>query len=281
MPGGPTGIVGIGLIGGSLALALRRAHPGARLVGVDCGPAIDRAKALGALDEVGPDLSLLAGAELVVLAAPVRQNTELLRELSAVLAGPVLITDTGSTKRAVLEAARALPPQISFVGGHPLAGAARAGATAARADLFEGRRWLITPSAATRRPEDVERVAAMAETVGATPQTIDAVVHDRLTAFLSHLPQLTASALMEVVGGGVGAEGLALAGPGLADTTRLASSPTGIWRDICETNADAIAPALDALIETLQRLRGDLTQGDAVEEVFASARRWRGILESR
>jgi prephenate dehydrogenase len=103
--------------------------------------------------------------------------------------------------------------------------------------------------------------------------------HDRLLAFLSHLPQLTASALMEVVGDAVGETGLALAGRGLADTTRLASSPADIWKDIAASNADQIAPAIDALIAALQAIKQDLRSGDRLEELFDSANRWRGLLK--
>ena len=273
------GIAGIGLIGGSLALALRRARPGIRMVGVDRGPALERAAALGVFDVVDTDVGALAGADLVVLAAPVRQNAELLRSLPPVLTASVLVTDTGSTKRAVIEAARGLPPHISFVGGHPLAGSAQGGATAARPGLFEGRRWLLTPGPATRSPGDVEALAGLVTLCGATPHVMDAAAHDRIVAALSHLPQLTASALMQVVGDTVGGDNLALAGPGLADATRLAASPPAIWQDICATNADAIAPLIEALIETLQRLRDDLPHGEVITEVFTSAREWRGKIE--
>jgi prephenate dehydrogenase len=274
------GVVGIGLIGGSVALAVRRARPDAELVGVDRGPALDRASALGVFDRLGSELTTLAGAEVIVLAAPVRQNAALLARLGTALTAPVLLTDTGSTKRVVVEAARSLPAHVSFVGGHPLAGAAQAGAGAARADLFDGRPWLLTPSEATRTPADLERVRAFVLALGAQPRVIDAEAHDRAIAFLSHLPQLTASALMHVVGRAVGDGDLSLAGPGLADTTRLAASPPAIWRDIWATNNDAIVPALDALIETLTRLRNDLPAGDVIAEVFGSAGRWREIVES-
>jgi prephenate dehydrogenase len=110
------------------------------------------------------------------------------------------------------------------------------------------------------------------------PRSLDPVAHDRLLAFLSHLPQLTASALMQVVGDAVGQEGLALAGRGLADTTRLASSPAEIWRDIAATNADEIGPALDVLIAMLQDLRRDLPTGDRLADVFSSAAVWRRAL---
>jgi len=273
------GVVGIGLIGGSVALAIRRARPDAELVGVDRGPALERASAMGVFDRLGSELSTVASSDFIVLAAPVRQNAALLPRLGEALRSPALVTDTGSTKRVVLEAARSLPPHVSFVGGHPLAGAARAGAGAARADLFEGRPWLLTPCDATRGPADLERVRVFVAMLGAQPRVIDAEAHDRAIAFLSHLPQLTASALMHVVGCAVGERDISLAGPGLADTTRLAASPPAIWRDICATNSDAIVPALDALIETLTRLRGDLSTGDVIAEVFGSAGRWRGIVE--
>jgi prephenate dehydrogenase len=273
------GIVGIGLIGGSLALAARRARHDVELFGVDRGEALARASAMGVFDRLGEGPSTLAGADIIVLAAPVRQNAALLAAVAEALPGPLLVTDTGSTKRAVLEAARALPPHVSFVGGHPLAGAARSGADAARADLFQGRPWLLTPCEATRAPADVDRIAALVTALGAEPRAIEGDAHDRLIAFLSHLPQLAASALMHVVGSQVGASALELAGPGLSDTTRLAASPPAIWRDICATNADAIAPALDALIETLQRLRHDLDAGEVIAEVFDSAGRWRDIVE--
>ncbi len=116
--------------------------------------------------------------------------------------------------------------------------------------------------------------------LGAEPRVLDPRAHDRMLAFLSHLPQLTASALMQVVGDAVGDEGLALAGRGLADTTRLASSPPDIWQDIAATNADEIGPALDALIAVLQDLRGDLSEGERLNEVFVEAARWRASAEA-
>jgi prephenate dehydrogenase len=112
----------------------------------------------------------------------------------------------------------------------------------------------------------------------ARPSTMDAERHDRLMAFLSHLPQLTASALMEVVGSAAAADGLRLAGRGLVDTTRLAASPASVWREICAANADELGEALDHLIERLTELRADLTRGDAVEVIFGEAARWRAEL---
>jgi prephenate dehydrogenase len=268
------GIVGLGLIGGSLALAARRAWPTIRIVGVDRGAALEAARWLVAFDALADRPAALRGADLVVLAAPVRQNAIVLRELANVLDEEVLVTDVGSTKRAIADAAGELPSRVSFIGGHPLAGAARGGLTLARGDLFEGRQWLLTPSSLAPRHDHLVRLQAFVSGLGARPQVMSADQHDRLLAYLSHLPQLAASALIDTVGRAVG-DRIDLAGPGLADTTRLASSPSAIWEDICATNADAIGPALDALIATLQSLRDRLDDPGAIATLFASAQAWR------
>jgi prephenate dehydrogenase len=216
----------------------------------------------------------------VILAAPVRQNLALLDELDANVRLPAVITDTGSTKRDIVAAARRLPARFTFIGGHPLGGAAASGLEHARPDLFKGRPWLFTPSG-DGSSEALEKLLAFARALGAEPKVVNVAAHDRLLAYLSHLPQLTASALMGVVGEAVGDEGLALAGRGLTDTTRLASSPAEIWKDIAATNADEIGPALDGLIAVLQELRQDLTSGDKLSDIFTSASDWRGRLAGR
>ena len=271
------GIVGLGLIGGSVAMAARRAWPEVQVAGVDRGAALDAARLVTVFDVLGDTVSVLRGADLVIFAAPVSQNIALLPALGQVLDKPALISDTGSTKRATVAAAAHLPDHLTFVGGHPLAGAARGGLSLARGDLFAGRPWLITPASATRSPDDVRRLESFVSGLGGEPRIMDAADHDRLFAFLSHLPQLAASALMHTVGDAVGGR-IELAGPGLIDTTRLATSPADIWQDICATNADAIGPALDALIGALTDLRGGLDRGDAVPRVFASAARWRDAI---
>jgi prephenate dehydrogenase len=272
------GIVGIGLVGGSLAFAVRRAFPDAVLVGVDRDDVTLGARQLGAIHQGGPDPSALAGCDLVVLAAPVRQNLRVLASLGAHVAGPAVVTDVGSTKRATIEASRALPPNLVFIGGHPLAGAARGGLEASRADLFERRTWLLTPVAGTPA-EPLARLSALIRAVGASPLVIDPAEHDRVLAYTSHLPQLTASALMHVVGESVGDAGLKWSGGGLADTTRVAASPASIWSDICATNEDELLPALDRLIATLQELRDQLSRDESISALFESAQRWRARLK--
>jgi prephenate dehydrogenase len=271
-------IAGCGLIGGSLALAIRRRWPGTETIGIDRAEVVARARQLGAITAGGPDLALAAGADLVVLAAPVLQNLELLGLLPDAVPGGALVTDVGSTKVTVEQAARALPPRFRFIGGHPLAGAAAGGIDAARADLFDGRTWLLAVDGSAAN-DDVLRLEALVDGVGATPRRIAPEEHDRLLADVSHLPQIAASALMHVVGERVGEDGLALAGRGLRDTTRLATSPPDIWRDVAATNHAAVGAALDDLIAVLQAVRDDLDRGTALQQVFESAARWKRTLD--
>ncbi|MBI3263109.1 MAG: prephenate dehydrogenase/arogenate dehydrogenase family protein [Acidobacteria bacterium] len=268
------GIVGLGLIGGSIALAARRAWPRGLVIGVDHNDVLEKAMVLHAIDVAAADLVIMAEADLVILAAPARRNIELLSQIADAIPEAAVVTDTSSTKREIVAAARALPSRLTFIGGHPLGGAARGGIDHATADLFKGRPWLFTPEPGTS-PAALASLQRFVSALGAGPKTMEAEAHDRTLAFLSHLPQLTASALMSVIGDAVGADALALAGRGLADTTRLASSPAGLWRDVCATNADNIAAALDLLIERLQELRVDLADGDRLAEVFDAANEWR------
>ena len=261
------GIVGLGLIGGSIALRARELWPTSLVIAVDNKDVLETAMRLHAIDVAADDLVVLAEADVVVLAAPVKQNVALLAELDEYVRTPAVITDTGSTNREIAAAAKSLPPRFTFVGGHPLAGAARGGLEHARPDLFVNRPWLLTHRS--------DRLESFIRALGAEPKVVGVEAHDRLLAYLSHLPQFAASALMTVVVGAVAEEGLALAGRGLADTTRLASSPADIWKDIAATNADEIGPALDALIAVLQDLRADLAVGARLDEVFNEAARWR------
>jgi prephenate dehydrogenase len=287
-PHGPTppaiferiGVVGLGVIGGSIALAARRLWPQSLVIGVDRNDVIEAAMLRHATDVAADDLGMLRDADLIVLAAPVAQNVAVLGRLEAHVPGTAVVTDVGSTKRVIVEAAAGLPPRLAFVGGHPLAGAARSGIAFASADLFQGRPWLLTPAAGSDAAA-VEKVSAFARALGAEPRCMPAADHDRVMAFLSHLPQLTASALMGVIGDGIGEEGLALAGRGLTDTTRLASSPATVWADICATNADQIGEALDRLIETLQALRSGLRAPEVIDGVFQAAAAWRETLAGK
>jgi len=272
-------IVGLGLIGGSIALGVRERWPSARVIGVETEAVIAHALGSGAIDRAVDSVTALPETSLIVLAAPVRQNIDILHQIAQCkeVVGQTVVTDVGGTKREIVNAARALPPSTIFVGGHPLGGGERGGFAFARPDLFAGRPWIFTPEG-DRSADAVDRLSRLVGGLGARPSIVGAEEHDKLMAFLSHLPQLTASALMETVGNAAHGEGLRMAGRGLVDTTRLASSPADVWRDICLTNADAIGDALDCLIQRLTQLRGDLERGDAIEEIFNAAAKWRSEL---
>jgi len=273
------GIVGLGLIGGSIALAARQTWPAGLVIGVDRKDVLERAMVLHAIDVAADDAVVLAEADLVILAAPIQQNLEILRELPDNVTGSAVVTDTGSTKRAIVDAAASLPDRLTFIGGHPLGGAARGGIEHARPDLFMGRPWLFTPTSG-RNGQGLDKLKSFVTGLGAIPRILSPGDHDRLLAFISHLPQLTVSALMHVVGEAAREDGLGLSGRGLQDTTRLASSPADIWREVCATNVDEIGSALDALIAVLRHLRADLQTGKSIDDVFESANLWRETLLS-
>lgn len=267
-------IVGFGLIGASIGLAARRRWPSASLIAVDRPDVIQSAMRTHATDIGGGDLSLCEGADLVILAAPVQTNIKLLSELPRYVPGTAVVTDVGSTKRQVAAAGSQLPARLPFVGGHPLAGAATGGLEAARSDLFTGRAWILTPG--DDHDDAVQKLSIFVDGLGATVRVMTPDAHDSVVAYLSHLPQLTATALMHLVGERTGADGLALAGRGLQDTTRLASSPADIWRDIAATNHDHIAHAIDELIEILLRMK----KGETLGATFESAAHWKQVLEA-
>ena len=266
-------IVGLGLIGGSIALGVRERWPESRVFGVDTESVLAHALGAGGIEKGFHSIGALPDTSLIVLAAPVRQNIELLREITR----PAIVTDVSGTKREIVSAGRALAPGITFIGGHPLGGGERGGFAFARPDLFAGRSWIFTPDG-DAAADAVARLSQFVTGLGAKASTMSAENHDHLMAYVSHLPQLVASALMETVGEAAGHDGLRMAGRGLVDTTRLASSPADVWRDICLTNPDAIGDALDCLVARLTQLRGDLRRGEAIEAIFSAAAKWRAEL---
>lgn len=271
-------VVGLGLIGGSVALAARHRWPALSIVGIDRPEVLARVAARLAAIETAADLDSVRGADLIVLAAPVPEILDMLGRLPGRADAGAIVTDVGSTKRAIVERAGRLAPTVTFVGGHPLAGAATSGFDSARPDLFDGRTWLLTPTPGCD-PRPVERLCRFVSGLGACPRAIDAQAHDRLMAALSHLPQLAASMLMRVAGELAGPGGLDLAGAGLFDTTRLAASPPEVWSGICATNADHLGSALDQYIAALTSLRSALTDPARIHEAFTRAGEWRRRLE--
>jgi len=275
-------IVGLGLMGGSLAMALRRLPRPPRIVAASANAGdLERGLAQGIVDEAAEDPpGAVAEADLVVYATPVSVTLELLASTRSRIPDDAVVTDVGSVKRPVVSRARAVGLGSRFIGGHPVAGSHRSGLAAARADLYAGARVWLTPADAdgARDPaaaQTLERVAALWRSVGAEPGVIGAEEHDRLMAWASHLPQIAASALASALA----RAGIARAdlGPGGADTTRIAASPPALWADILRHNADLVRRPLDALQGALAELAAALERGDgeALERLLALASAWR------
>jgi len=267
-------IVGVGLIGGSFALAARRAGLAHRITGWGGKNSLAKALATGVVDgsEDSFDSSEVSRADLVYLAAPIGGILDFLRTHGKLIKPGAIVTDAGSTKREICRAAHAsLPPEVHFVGGHPMAGSHKAGIEFARADLFEGAPYAIV----SREGEEsaVSTFGEVVQAIGARLVITTAEHHDRVVARISHAPQLLSTALAVATEDSIGHELSRLAGPGFKDMTRLASSPWSIWKDICQTNADEITAALGEVIRGLEVTRERVASGDsaALLEAFEKA----------
>jgi len=272
-------IIGLGLIGGSLGLALHKAKAAQQVVGHDLGKGVSgRARKIGAIDSAYNTLAdTVRGADLVIFATPVGAMRALLQESGPHLAPGAVVTDVASTKAQVISwAEEFLPPTVSFVGGHPMAGKEVSGVEAADADLFKNRIYCLTPTPRTR-PVAIEKVSAMVEQIGARVRFLEPVEHDGQVAGVSHLPFLASIALVNTVAaGGAWADASLLAASGFRDVSRLAAGSSEMYRDICLTNSDAIARWLDEYIDSLQALRTRIADHDkSLSETFAEAQQVR------
>jgi prephenate dehydrogenase len=246
-------IVGTGLIGGSMALALKRAFPGLHVAGIDKPDVLERARRLNIVDGIEQ-----RPADLIILAAPVGGILKLLDQFAT---ETTLVTDVGSTKVSICNKAERLG--IRFVGGHPMAGVEHSGPDAANADLFHNAPYFLCRTPST--PDGaVERMSEIAEAIGAIPQVISPENHDRLVAQISHLPQIISTALADQT-----AAHATVAGPGLRSMTRLAASPFHVWHDIFKTSG-FLPQELQTFIERLQRILDSLEAGkfDELETLF-------------
>jgi prephenate dehydrogenase len=275
---GRVAIFGVGLIGGSFALALKEAGAVGEVVGVDRNAVnLRRALELGVIDrEESDSAKAVSGAELVLLAMPLGQMRSVIEHIGTHIGDDTVLTDTGSTKQDVVRLACELLPQLlgRFVPAHPIAGAEHSGVTAARADLFREHNVVITPLAETSAAS-IARVHEAWTACGAHTCQMSAAFHDRVLAAVSHLPHLLAFALVEDLAGRADAEEFfRFAGTGFRDFTRIASSSPEIWRDVCLSNRAALVSELESYQEQLGTLRNLLLAGDAdaLEALFARAR---------
>lgn len=257
-------IIGVGLIGGSLGLALKQAGLEGHIVGCDREEILERARKLGAIDEGLPDLNrALAGADLVILAAPACAIIDLLYRIKDKVSSLALVTDVGSTKKVICSRAQdVLPKGPLFLGGHPLAGSEQSGIEHADASMFNGTHYLLTPQSQNDLSD--RRVKALSELIkkiGATPFVTDPNTHDRAMALLSHLPQLLSTGLAGLIAERSEGDFLSLemTAAGFRDMTRLAKSPYSIWRDICVTNTENLHEILDLMIHKLESLKNHLS----------------------
>ena len=283
--------MGTGLIGGSIGLALRARHPRVEVVGADADAAeAARALARGAVSRVAPSAAeAAAAADIVVLAVPTARVPGVLAEIAPRVAPGALVTDVASVKGPVAQAARELlPAGVAFVGGHPMAGAERGGVAHADALLFENAVYVLTPAGGAAEgalggeaPALDPRAVWLAEAVGARAVAMDAARHDAVVAAVSHLPQLVAVALVDHAAA-TGDDALALAAGGFRDTTRVASSPFGMWGGILDANREAVVATLAAFAERLAVLARAVAAADldALEAAFDRAAETRSAIPS-
>lgn len=270
-------VVGVGLIGGSVAAALKRRGAVDHVTGV--GRSMDnlrQALSLGVIDEIAQDLTTaVRGADVVLVAVPVKQTAVVLEQLSRCIDKGAIVTDAGSTKRDFVRMAGEIFGEAAsrVVPGHPIAGAERTGVSAATPDLFAGKRTVLTPLADTDA-DAVDRVESMWRTCGANVIHMSPEHHDSVFSAVSHLPHVLSYALVEMIASRDNGEELfSFAASGFRDFTRIAGSSPEMWRDICSANGDQLLRDIESFQQALSLLAGYIRDGkmDQVEAVFAAA----------
>ena len=283
MPFRTIGIVGVGLIGGSFGLAVRKAGFAGRILGVSSPRSLEEGLRVGAID-AGAALEEAAGeSDLLFLSHPIRRILEQIPHIAEAAKPGALVTDAGSTK---VEIARAAASAFAgkgseFLPGHPMAGKEGRGAAIADADLYRGATWALTPLREGPDSAAVTELRGWLERIGAVARTVTPEAHDRIVALTSHLPQAVSTALASCLGEALpGGDALHLAGGGLRDMTRLAGSSYAIWADIFETNRDNVRAALEALLAELEGFRRELGSA-AIAERFERAQRFHAASRRR
>jgi prephenate dehydrogenase len=273
MPFKQVTIIGTGLIGGSLGLALKKRRLAGRIIGCDRAPALKRAQACGAIEAGSANpADAVRGSDLVVLATPVIPILDLIGRLAPTLPARTLVTDVGSTKAEIVErAAKSFGRNAAtrFLAGHPMAGKEHAGVEFADADLFEGAAWLFTPLPGQNVHAGLcGEFVHCAEKMGAKIAVVDPADHDRFCAWISHLPQMVSTALAAALVDefGSGAPVLDIGGRALREMTRISGSPYSMWRDIAITNKKNLSGALQKLEQRLAHIRENLDSRELAAE---------------
>lgn len=270
-------IYSVGLLGGSLGLALKHSGYQGRILGMSSPASIKSALEIGCIDEgfgYADLASVVARSDAIFLCSPIEAIIETIGRLSSMtLPDGLVVTDVGSTKRAILDAARALPPGVTFVGGHPMTGSERSGALAGDPFLFQNAVYVITSASATPTPLHVSMVGFLEKYLGCKCVVMDPTVHDTIAATVSHVPHILAVALANLAGSTSAhvPHTLELAAGGFRDMTRIASAPYGMWHDIITTNRDLIAAKLAEYIDTLGAMRARVIDGDLCSDFSRAA----------
>lgn len=272
-------ILGTGLLGGSIGLALKKGELATKIIGVSRQETSLRAAlTMGAIDEGEQDiLKAIQGADLIVLATPVGVILENLSEIARHVRRGCIVTDVGSTKLSIVEAAeKHFPPHVLFVGSHPMAGSEKSGVAHASVDLFKGARCFVTPTAKTNRLAK-DKVKHLWTMLGAHVEFMDPAKHDEILAYVSHLPHLVAFALMRAIPDEFVAHGAV----GLRDTTRVAASSSQMWNDICIANSRNILKSIDDMARSLAELRKAVVEKNqkVLSECIEQARAKKELLE--
>lgn len=272
-------IIGLGLIGGSMGLALHKARAAQQITGFDLGKGIsNQARRIGAIDQPYSTLADAArGAEIIILATPIGAMRSLLQEIASAVTPGAVVTDVASTKTQVITwAEEFLPSSVAFVGGHPMTGKELSGVQSADAGLFQGRIYCLTPTARTQ-PVAINKVSVLIEALGARVRFLEPAEHDGQVAGVSHLPFIASIALMNTVAGGPAwGDAAMLAAGGFRDMSRLAAGNPEMYRDICLTNSEALTRWLNEYITTLSELRDRIAAHDrSLDETFARAQQLR------
>ena len=274
-------IIGVGLIGGSFGLALKENRPNFKIVGVDKQEVIKKAIARGAIDEGTVNLEEgVKEADVVIMATPVKTILGLLPQINSFLKKGCLVTDTGSTKAKIIETAnQVLPQDIHFIGGHPMTGSEEYGIESANPHLFQDRTYILTPTKKSNLIA-IEKIFSLVKMIGANKLVLNPLDHDRIVGVVSHLPQIMAVSLINMVSELVQKENnnnyFKAVGEGFKDMTRIALSPCKIWEDICDTNKEAILEMIQQFKQYLNLVEDKLTNDpEGLKEEFQKARKLR------
>ncbi len=279
-------IIGVGLIGASLGLALKKEGLAESITGVGRGlENLEEARRIGAVDAISQDIAEgVKDAELVIVAVPVMRIPASIIEAAAELSPGAIITDVGSVKGSIIEMVGGLPEGVHFVPAHPIAGTERSGAAAGFAELFTGRLCILTPTPETDTAA-LGAVSAMWQAVGSRVISMDVAAHDSVLSAVSHLPHMIAYTLVNTVAESARTRTgmddiLGFSAGGFRDFTRIASSSPEMWADICSANSEPIVEMIDAFLKRLERLKRLITDNDraGIELEFKSAKRLRDSL---